>query len=280
VKTSTQLKAKARNLSAATGAPPFVIQRHWLFERFLERMTVSEHRNDFVIKGGMLLTSIVGIGNRFTMDLDSTIQNRDILFNEVPKIISDVIAIKLDDGVEFQSIKFEPAQVESDYSEWRFHLDSSFGKIRQSLKLDVTLGGVITPRAVEYDYKLLFEDRQLNLMAYNLETVLAEKFSAFITLGETNTRMKDYYDAYMLAQMPERDIDREVFALALKRTAEHRDIDLSRFREVFKLANASTNIPKLWEKFQVQHFYAADISLADTIKAWQTLAEWAGLDVE
>jgi hypothetical protein len=131
------------------------IQRNFLFERFLERTAVSEHRESFIIKGGMLITSIVGIDIRATRDLDATIKGRDFSQEDITKLVNDIIAVKLDDNTEFKFIGVERTRVESDYPGWRVHLGVTFDKIRDTLKLDITVGDVITPRAIEYDYKLM-----------------------------------------------------------------------------------------------------------------------------
>lgn len=280
MKTATQLKAKSRNLSAATGAPPHIIQRNFFFERFLERTAVSEHRDSFVIKGGMLITSIIGIDIRATMDLDATLRGRDLSQEDVTKLIGEITAIKLDDGAEFTLNGVERTRVESDYPGWRISLGVAFDKIKDTLKLDITVGDVITPRAVEYSYKLMFEDRSVSILAYNLETVLAEKFAACVSLGTSNTRMKDYYDAHILTRMRGGDIDRALFAKALTRTAAQRHIDLSNSDRVIDEVAASPDMQSHWKRYQGDYSYAAGIGFADTVKALRTLAEWGGLIAE
>jgi predicted nucleotidyltransferase component of viral defense system len=277
MKTATQLKAKSRNLSAATGTPPHIIQRNFLFERFLERAAVSEHRDNFIIKGGMLLTSIMGIDLRATMDLDATLRGRDLSREDVTKLINVIISVKLDDGTEFVLNSVERARVESDYPGWRVSLDVVFDIIKDTLKLDITVGDVITPRAIEYSYKLMFEDRSINVLAYNLETILAEKFAACVSLGTSNTRMKDYYDVHILTQMRGGDIDHAIFAKALARTSAQRHIDLSDSKRVFEEVAENSAMRLGWKRYQKDYAYSADISFADTVKALRTLAEWGGL---
>ena len=167
MKSATQLKAKSRNLSKETGTPVQIIQRNFLFERFLERASISEYRDSFILKGGMLIASMIGIDIRATVDLDATLRGGDIDENEIRQIVNGIIKINLDDSTAFSLVDIERTRVESDYPGWRVTLRASFDSIRDTLKLDMTVGDIITPSAVEYSYKLMFEDRSINLMAYN-----------------------------------------------------------------------------------------------------------------
>jgi predicted nucleotidyltransferase component of viral defense system len=277
VKTAAQLKAKSRNLAAQSGTPPHIIQRNFLFERFLERASLSEYRDSFIIKGGMLLTSLIGLDLRATMDLDATLKGRDLDEAEVRAIMTEIISIPLDDSTQFAFSEIERTRVESDYPGWRISLDTNFDGIRDKLKLDITIGDVITPRAIEYSYKLMFEDRSINVLAYNLETILAEKYAACISLGVSNTRMKDYYDIYILTKLRGGEISKEVLAEALRRTAEQRHIPLAESRLVISKIGSSPDMQKFWKRYQADAKYAAGIDFADTAVALRTLGEWSGL---
>jgi len=272
VRTVAQLKTKSRNLSKETGTPVHIIQRNFLFERFLERVSLSDCRDSFIIKGGVLITSMIGIDVRATVDLDATLRGGDIEENEVRQIINSIINIDMKDSAAFTLFDIERTRVESDYPGWRITIKASFDSIRDTLKLDITVGDVITPRAVEYSYKLMFEDRCINLMAYNLETVLAEKFVACISFGVSNSRMKDYYDIYILTKLRRNEIDLSVFADALAKTTAQRQVSLIESIIIIDEISADPEMSKLWDRYQVDNPYAAGISFSDTVSTLRILS--------
>jgi len=272
VRTAAQLKVKSRNLSKETGTPVHIIQRNFLFERFLERVSLSEYRDSFIIKGGVLITSMIGIDVRATIDLDATLRGRDIDENEVRQIIDSIININMEDSATFSLFDIERTRVESDYPGWRITIKASFDSIRDTLKLDITVGDVITPRAVEHSYKLMFEDRFISLMAYNLETVLAEKFVACISFGVSSSRMKDYYDIYILTKLRWNEIDLSVFADALVKTATQRHVSLIDSDLIIEEIAADPEMPKLWDRYQGDNQYATGISFSDTVSSLRILS--------
>jgi predicted nucleotidyltransferase component of viral defense system len=276
VKTAIALKAKSRNLSASTGTPPHIIQRNFLFERFLERASLSEYRDSFIIKGGMLLASLMGLDLRATMDLDATLKGRNPSESEVRNIVAGIISVKLDDATEFALVNIERTRVEADYPGWRVTLNTTFDKLRDTLKLDITAGDIITPRAIEYTYKLMFENRSIKILAYNLETILAEKFVACVSLGTSNTRMKDYYDIFILTKMCSGEISKEVLSEAIRQTAVQRHIPLGESGTVIKEIGGSPEMQSLWKRYQTDAKYAEGVDFADTITALRTLGEWGG----
>lgn len=225
----------------------------------------------------MLLTSLIGLDLRATMDLDATLKGRDLEEPEVRSIVNGIIEIALDDSTQFALAEIERTRVEADYPGWRVSLDTTFDGIRDKLKLDITVGDIITPRAVEYSYKLMFEDRSINVLAYNLETILAEKYAACISLGTANTRMKDFYDIYILTKLLGGEISFSVLSEALKRTAEQRHIPLVESRLVISEIGNSSDMRKLWKRYQADAKYAAGIDFADAVTALRTLGEWSGL---
>ena len=181
MKTSTQLKAKTRNLSAKTGIPPHIIQRNYFLERFLERLSLSRYMDGIVLKGGVLITSILGIEARSTMDLDATMRTRTLTNDEVLAITDEILQTPVDDSVIFSVIGAEETRVEADYPGCRVTLSAALDKLRDIVKVDFTAGDVITPKPVEHGYKLMFEDREIRILAYNVETVLSEKFASVLS---------------------------------------------------------------------------------------------------
>jgi len=272
MKTSTQLKALVRNLSKEKNVEAEIILRNFMLERLLERISISNHRNNFILKGGMLIAAIVGIDTRTTMDLDATIKAQILNEAEVTTIIDDILSVPVDDNVIFTFKGIEEIHEEADYPGYRVSIEAVLDKTRQVLKVDITTGDFVTPREVQYYFKLMFEDRTISIMAYNLETVLAEKFETVITRGITNTRMRDFYDIYILtATQP---FDTNTFRTALKKTSEkrHTTSQMSDLEGVIQTVAASNVIVALWSRYQKKYSYAADVTWEMAMDALKRLA--------
>ena len=225
MKTSTQLKALIRNLSKDKDIKAEIVLRNFMLERLLERISLSKYRNQFILKGGMLIASILGVDVRSTMDMDATIQGLKLSQKELSRVLNDILAIKIDDGVTMTISKLEMIRDEVDYLGIRVTINAILDKTKQAMKIDITAGDKITPKAVEYPFKLLLEDRSIFILAYNLETIFAEKIETILSRGTTTTRMRDYYDVHFLLSLHESDIDYVVLKKAFKETATHRGRD-------------------------------------------------------
>lgn len=207
MKTSTQLKALVRNLSKQSNVEAEVLLRNFMLERFLERIAVSGFRRNFILKGGMLIAAMVGIDTRTTMDMDAIIKGQARTASEIIGIIEEILRTPIDDGVEFALRSIEEIREEANYPGYRVSIVAVFDKTRQTLKVDITTGDFVTPKEIEYSFKLMLEDRAISILAYNLETILAEKFETVVTRSVTNTRMRDFYDIYILTTTQPVDTD-------------------------------------------------------------------------
>ena len=198
IKTSRQLKDKIKNLTHGDSLKSQTLLRTYMMERFLERLATSQYNNHFVLKGGMLVSSMVGIHQRATMDIDATVVALPLTLEDATRTIQEIVNIDLQDGVVFSITNAESIMEEHDYPGLRFTLIGTLDGLRQKVKIDISTGDAITPQAIEYRYPLMFEDRSLQIMSYNLETLLAEKLETIMYRGTSNTRMRDFYDIYML----------------------------------------------------------------------------------
>ena len=240
----------------------------------MERISVSKYKHHFILKGGMLIASMVGIDTRTTMDMDATIKGKTVSKTEITSIMEDILKVQMDDGAAFSFQGIEEIREEADYPGYRVSIGANFDKSRQMLKIDITTGDSVTPREMEYAYKLMFEDRAISIMAYNLETVLAEKLEAIITRGVTNTRMRDYYDVYILTNTY--TFDTNTFKSTLAKTAEKRHTTLQMSvanEDTIAIIMENAKLVDLWEKYQKKYFYAADISWPMVINAVKSLVE-------
>ena len=222
IHTSTQLKALVRNQSQGDNAKAMTLIRNFGMERFLERMSLSKYNGNLILKGGLLIASMVGLDNRATMDIDTTIRNYNLSAEEAGKMIEDIIAVPLDDGTRFAVNSVESIMDEAEYPGIRFKLEAALDNMKTPLKIDISTDDVITPKEVNYEYKLMFE-KSIPLLAYNLETVLAEKMETIISRGTLNTRMRNYYDLMILNVVKSDAIDYADLAKALEATSKKRN---------------------------------------------------------
>lgn len=259
---ATQLKALIRNLSQEKNINAQILLRNYMLERLLERISLSEYKHSFVLKGGMLIAALVGLDTRSTMDMDATIRGVAVSKGKVQAIFEKILSVPIDDDVIMKIRSIEDIRDEADYAGLRVSLDTVFDGIRQSLKVDVTTGDTITPRAIRYNFKLMLEPRTIEVMAYNIETVLAEKIETIISRSAINTRMRDFYDIYILSKTQTDAIDYALLGDALSATAENRGTSelLPQAGQIISEVIQSNVMQDMWKRYQGQFNYAEDIS--------------------
>ena len=223
IKTSRQLKALVRNLTKGDSLQAQIIMRNYVMERFLERISLSKYRNNFILKGGMLVSAMVGLDTRSTMDIDTTIKNMPLSVENAREMIEEIIAVPIDDGMTFSIKSVGEIMDEAEYTGVRVNLEATLETMRTPLKVAISTGDIITPREVLYTFKLMFEERTISILAYNLETVLAEKMETVIARGVANTRLRDYYDLYILQNEYTHAISMEQFKAAFLATCKKRN---------------------------------------------------------
>ncbi len=266
IKTAKQLKDLIRNLAKKNYADAQILLRNYMMERFLERVSLSAYCDNFILKGGMLVAAMVGIDSRSTMDLDASIKGAQLKINEM---IDDIISVPISDGVTFRVKGLSEIMDESEYPGVRVSMEALFDGTITPLKIDISIGDVITPQEIRYSFKLMLEDRSIEVWAYNLETVLAEKLETIISRGITNTRMRDFYDLYILHQIYRDTLIHEDLKRALEATAKQRgSMELiSDAQEVFETIEHSLILQRLWVGYQRKFSYAEDIMWTDIIKS-------------
>ena len=262
IKTAKQLKDLIRNLSKKKSADSQILMRNYMMERFLERISLSQYQDKFILKGGMLVAAMVGLDARATMDIDATIKGADVNVEAVESIIMDIISVPMEDGVTFRIKQITEIMDEAEYPGVRVSMETEFDGVRTPLKVDISTGDVITPKEIQYSFKLMLEERSINVWAYNLETVLAEKLETVISRGITNTRMRDYYDIHILIKLYGNTLNGKVLGEALLATAKKRETEyhLNDAQEIFDEIQNDSNMQKLWKSYQKKFSYASDIS--------------------
>lgn len=255
------LKAKIRNIAKARNLPAQVILQNYMFERLLVRLSKSPYKDNFVLKGGMLVAAIVGLDNRATMDLDTTLKNLPLTPVTIEKALKTICSVSAEDGVSFEVGTISSIREDDIYGGYRVALNSKFDTILTPLTIDISTGDVLTPEAVRFSFSEIFDDeKSFELWAYNIETVMAEKMETILRRGVFNTRPRDYYDAYILATTQKYDV--ELLSDALKATAEHRGTadQIADTDQILKSISDSRDLRLMWDKYRKQFQYAEEIS--------------------
>lgn len=267
--TATQLKALIRNISKEKKVNAQILLRNYMFERLLERISVSKYKYNFILKGGMLIAAIVGIDTRSTMDMDATIKGIPVTKETIKVMFDEILDVNMNDSVDMDINGIDDIRDEAEYVGFRISLNTNFDGIKQTLKIDITIGDTITPCEIGYKFSLMLEDRIIEVLAYNLETVLAEKLETIISRGTANTRMRDFYDVYILTKLQADNINQELLVAALNETAKKRGtIALFDDKALIVSEISSSNIlHDLWTRYQKKYDYAEDILWNDVMSA-------------
>lgn len=274
--TPEQIKGRIKSVAKQNNADARTLMRIYMMERFLERLARSEYRDNFIIKGGILVTAMIGVAHRSTMDIDTSMKNLNLSAEDALRVVNQVKDIDLDDGVSFEVKDVSNIMDEMEYPGIRVTMNANVGRLITPLKIDISTGDVITPRAIEFNYDLLLEDRSISLWSYNLETILAEKLQTVLARGILNTRMRDFYDIRMLLDTYEDKVNKAVLKDAFAATCKKRGTDhlQEQAEEIIKIIEADEQLQVLWRAYQRKYSYAADIDYASVISGVRKLMDW------
>ena len=273
MKTSEQIKGAIRNISKKTGVNPNSLLQMCLFEGILEKLSKSKYSENFILKGGLLISSLIGVDMRSTMDMDTTL--RGIPLNEVSisNILNEILAIEIDADIEYKLIKLSPIRQEDVYEDFCASISCIFGKINATLNIDITTGDVITPREMNYSYSKILEEGTIPIMTYTIETILAEKFETISSRNITTTRARDFYDLYMIYSIYKDKIDKGILRKAIERTSKYRGSfeTALQYKEIVELFRESETPKELWKKYTQNNPYVKDIDFLDTISVYEKI---------
>ena len=277
---SESLKGRVRNIANSKNLRPQEILQMFFFERFLDRLSKSKYKFNFVIKGGLLISSMIGIDNRTTMDMDTTIKGVPLQEEVIRNIVSEIINIKVDDGIEFEITDISHIREEDEYENFRVHLIANFEKIKNDMKIDITTGDAITPKEIEYLYPCLFQEESLRILAYPLETILAEKYESVIKRNIATTRMRDFYDLYNLYNLKKDEIDFGILKQAIISTAKRRDSLslMKQAKDIVEDIKEDTYLKELWKAYLADNLYVGNLDFLETVKIVETIEETIALD--
>ena len=233
------------------------------------RLEKSKYRDNIVLKGGVLLSSIIGEDLRTTKDIDATLKSLPLNIDSVRNIFEEILAIQIEDNVNFEIVSIKDIRLENEYGGFRINVKGTFGKIRTNFFIEITTGDIITPREIRYKYNSIFEDKKINIMAYTIETIIAEKFESIISKNITTTRAKDFYDLYMLMTEHREDINNKNLTKAIENTFNKRNtkLDIEDFKEIVEMLEDSKTIRKVFLDYQSKLEYARKVNFDDTIEA-------------
>ena len=273
IKNRDSLKEKAANLSKKTNIPNKYLIQNFMFEALLKRISNSKYKNKFIIKGGLLLSSIFGVNLRSTMDLDTTIKGLTLDRDTITKVINEIISIDLEDNVKLEIENIKDIREEKLYSGFEVNLKAEFDGLKTNLMIDITTGDVITYKEVEFKYNTLFDNETINIMTYNYETIIAEKFESIISRNIDNTRMKDYYDLYMFVNLKGSGINKETLKNAIINTSKAREtLDyIDNASKYIELISDDSRLKSLWNNYQNNYEYAKNISFKNVINSVQQI---------
>ncbi len=256
-----RFKARIKNVAAKNGVPAQAVLQNFMLERLLERISVSKYKDKFVLKGGMLIAAWVGIDHRTTMDMDATLQGYPLSEASLRAALTDICAIPLDDDTTFTPNSIAPIRGDDEYGGYRAAIIAKYETIGTPLKIDVTAGDVMTPAAVRYAFHSNFEDKIIEVWAYNLETILAEKVETILRRSALNTRLRDFYDVYLIAKTQRHAFDGNIFKAALQATVESR-MSLAALRDKEKILTTiqtDATMRRRWELYRQENSYANGI---------------------
>ena len=275
IKTPEKLKGAIRNLAKKKGIHAQEVLQIFMFERIIERLSASPYKDRFILKGGLLISAILGVAERTTMDMDTTVKGLPMDEQNIRKAISEILNQPVDDGIEFQLLDLTPIREDDEYENFRASIQAAYGKMKIPMKIDITTGDEITPKEIQFSYPFLFDDRRVMVKAYTQETILAEKYETIIRRNVGNTRARDFYDLHLLYRLYRENADWNLLKQAVLATAKKRD-SLSVLQDTKRILLAleeSTALQDLWKRYQTQNLYAREITYPAIMESVKEFAE-------
>ncbi len=245
------------------------LHQMFFFEHVLLRLEKSKYKNNIILKGGVLLSSIIGEDLRTTKDIDATLKSMPLDIENIKKIFEEILFIDIKDNVFFEIVSIKDIRQEDEYGGFKINVKGIFDKIRTNFFIEITTGDMVTPREIKYKYNTIFENKKISIMAYNVETIIAEKFESIISKNITTTRAKDFYDLYMLMCKCKNEINKDILIKAVKNTfyRRNKEYNIEKFKEIQNLIENSEILNKRYILYQEKLEYTKAVSYEKTIKA-------------
>lgn len=271
IKNAKSLIDESKNKAVQNNITVNEVLQNYMFERILERLSISEYKNNFILKGGVLLSSIMGIDTRTTMDMDTCLKGINLTEEQLYKVLKNILDTDVKDGVTFEIKNSKPIREDDEYGGLKYNILAKFDNIKVNLSIDIATGDVITPGEIEYNYKMMFEDKALKIMTYNIESIIAEKFQTIISRNVLNSRMKDFYDLYYLIKYM--TFSKDDLRLAIEKTFDKRNTDIKLINSNISVIQESDLLQDLWKTYSQKHKYTKDIKFEDIIETIKKISK-------
>lgn len=271
IKNAKSLIDKLKNKAEQNNITVNEVLQNYMFERILERLSISEYKNNFILKGGVLLSSIMGIDTRTTMDMDTCLKGINLTEEQLYKVLKNILDTDVKDGVTFEIKNSKPIREDDEYGGLKYNILAKFDNIKVNLSIDIATGDVITPGEIEYNYKMMFEDKALKIMTYNIESIIAEKFQTIISRNVLNSRMKDFYDLYYLIKY--KTFSKDDLRLAIEKTFDKRNTDIKLINSNISVIQESDLLQDLWKTYSQKYKYTKDIKFEDIIETIKKISK-------
>ena len=277
----TDIKRLAKEIENKYDLNYYEILQRYMFERVLERISVSKYQDNFILKGGLLLSAMFGIGNRMTKDMDATITGIDVSKDKMLKVLNEILSINLKDGVKFDVVDITDIREDDEYGGNKYHIVGKLQSLKVNLEIDISTGDKVTPRELKYKYPLIFEDRTIMISSYNIETILAEKIETVLRRGVFNSRMKDFYDIYYFLTKLRKEIDINVLKEAMDNTFTKRDSFeyLNDYEQIIDSIICNERVEKLWNIYSNKYKYASGIDITEILNLLKGIIKELDLEI-
>ncbi len=265
----SELFEKSKKLAKDSGLTQLELYQRFMFERILERISVSKYNENFILKGGLLLSAMLGINSRSTRDMDISIKGIDVSQDKMLKILNEILSIDINDKVKFEVVNITDIRADDEYGGNKYHLVGKLENLKVALEIDISTGDEITPKELNFEYTSIFDNKKIYIGTYNIETILSEKVETILRRGKYNTRMKDYYDVYFFLTKLKNEINLEIFKQALNNTLRKREA-FDYYNDYKQILNGLTNderINNYWNTYKKKTKYAQNIEFNEIIKA-------------
>ena len=264
----SELFEKSKKLAEESGLTQLELYQRFMFERILERISVSKYNENFILKGGLLLSAMLGINSRSTRDMDISIKGIDVSQEKMLKILNEILSIDIDDKVKFEVVNITDIRADDEYGGNKYHLVGRLENLKVSLEIDISTGDEITPKELNFEYISIFDNKKINIGTYNIETILSEKIETILRRGKYNTRMKDYYDVYFFLMKLKKDINIKIFKQAFNNTLRKREAFdyYNDYKQILDLIAEDDRITNYWNTYKKKNKYAENIEFKDIVK--------------
>ena len=263
-----ELFEKSKKLAKESGLTQLELYQRFMFERILERISLSEYNENFILKGGLLLSAMLGINSRSTRDMDISIKGIDVSEEKMLQVLNEILSLDIGDGVKFEMVNVTDIRADDEYGGNKYHLVGKLENLKVALEIDISTGDEITPKELNYEYISIFENKKIYIDTYNIETILAENIETILRRGKYNARMKDYYDVYFFLTKLKNEINLEIFKQALNNTLRKREA-FNYYNDYKQILNGLTNderINNYWNTYKKKNKYAENIEFDELIK--------------